>query len=90
MVLSKGHKTWFPLNKTAFLPVVALMLSSHGGYQHVSSGTGLGAGCVPAASALKERAAGGKDFSNACEVLLSASQIIPKVRAAPDFCGNTT
>lgn len=88
--MSKGQKTWFPLDKTAFLPVVALMLSSHGGYQHVGSGTGLGAGCVPAASALEEKAAGGKDFSKACEVLLRASQIIPKVRAAPDFCCNTT
>lgn len=66
------------------------MLSSHRGYQHVSSGTGLGSGCVPAASALKERAAGGKDFRKACEVLLRASQIIPKVRAAPDFCRNAT
>lgn len=50
--MSKGQKTWFPLDRTAFLPVVALMLSSHGGYQQVGSSAGLGAGCVPAANAL--------------------------------------
>lgn len=58
--MSKGQKTWFPLDRTAFLPVVPLMLSSCGGYQHVGSATGLGAGCVPDARALKERATGGK------------------------------
>lgn len=71
------------MDTSASLPEVALMLFSRGGYQHASSDMGLGAGCV-------ERAAEGKDFSNACEVLLREGQIIPKVRAAPDSCCNNT
>lgn len=50
--MSRSEKDEFLMDASASFPVVALMLSSRGGYQHASSGTGLSAGCVPTASTL--------------------------------------
>lgn len=50
--MSRSEKAWFLLDPSASLPVMALMLPSPEGEQAASSGTGLGAGCVAAASTL--------------------------------------
>lgn len=88
--MSRRHKeAWFRIDTPASCPVVALMPSGCGDYRHRSSSSGLGGGCTPAASALCWGGAGGKGFTKACEILLRASPIILKVRAAPDFYYNT-
>jgi len=66
------------MDTSASLPIVALILSSHEGYQHAYSGTGLGAGCVPAASILQKGQQKGKILGRLVKFCRKQAKLSPR------------